>query len=76
LRVVDEKSEAMVVRRMDFMDLDFIKIFTTCINGRKWALDVNVKNMDMILRDGMSFDGSSIEGLATANTCDDKKRCD
>jgi glutamine synthetase len=54
----------------DFKDLDFIKIFTTDINGRIRALDVNVKNMDRIISQGISFDGSSIAGIATIDDSD------
>lgn len=59
-----------MVGMTDFKDLDFIKIFTTDINGRTRALDVNVKNMGNIIKDGISFDGSSIAGIATIDDSD------
>ena len=53
-----------------FEDVDSVKLFITDLNGRTMALDVNKKNIDHILKNGIGFDASSIAGLATVEDSD------
>ncbi len=57
-------------RRERLKEVDSVKIFTTDLNGRIRALDVNAENINRIIRNGISFDGSAIAGLGTVDDSD------
>lgn len=51
-------------------NMDFVKIFTTDLNGRLMTLQINPKNIDTVIKRGTGFDGSSIAGFGTVGNSD------
>ena len=50
--------------------VESVKIFFTDLNGRIMSLPVNPDNIELILADGIGFDGSSVAGFATVENSD------
>ena len=51
-------------------DMESTKILFTDLNGRIMSLPVNPENIEMLIKNGIGFDGSSIAGYATVESSD------
>ncbi|MBL7207830.1 MAG: glutamine synthetase, partial [Desulfobacterales bacterium] len=51
-------------------DMESTKILFTDLNGRIMSLPVNPENIEMLIKNGIGFDGSSIAGYATVENSD------
>lgn len=68
----DESEEAIrfVLNSAHENDVRFIRLWFTDILGTLKGFAITVDELEDVLRDGASFDGSSIEGLARAGEAD------
>ncbi len=63
-------NEDDILRKVNELNLSFVQFWFTDVQGRLKSLAVDATDLEEALKDGMGFDGSSIEGFARIEESD------